>query len=479
MSAASVPATELLSQFVHQAKFADLPPQVVDRTLIHILDVLGCVAVGTKLPWIDQVRRYALEAGRTGASTVVGGSPLVAEWAAFANATAAHGFELDDYHSGALSHPGCVVIPTVLAIAEEAGSSGPDIVLACALGLETIVRIGLATSPSMVVDRGIHETCVQGVFGAAVAAGKLLGLDTKALISALGIAGSHASGTREYAHSGGEVKRLHAGLGAMGGIRGAVLTKRGLQGPTRILEGARGVIQAFADKHDVGEIVRDLGHEWRFLGCGIKPYASCGVIHAPTDALVELVRENGLTVDAIDEIVVGVDRLSMEHVGSLPLQPADMNGAQFNLPYSLGMALTVGGNAFSHYWRLQESNFRNDAVVAAARKVRMVIDEEVNHAFPETLMSRVRVKRCDGRWFEKTARPRGSKDRPLSLTEVQEKFRDLVGETAWTAQAPAIEKAVQALRTGARASDLMKLLATNAGGKTQDRSTKLRIGAAF
>ncbi len=459
VSSSALPVTRDLAVFSSELRWEDLPQEVVARTILHILDGLGCAAVGTLLPWITQVREYAQDTGKAGEASCLGGSGLAPEWAAFANATSAHGFELDDYHSGALAHPGCVVIPTAMAIGEQLGSPGKDIVLACAIGMESIVRIGLSVVPSMVVDRGFHETCTQGVFGAALVTAKLMGLSADTTESALGIAGSHASGTRQYSHSGGEVKRLHAGLGAMGGVRSANLAARGLQGPKQILEGARGFMQAFATEYDPNAVSSNLGKEWTFLQCGLKPHASCGLIHAPTDALNALIVEHRLRAEDIVEVVVGADRLSLEHVGSLPLLPSDMNGAQFNLAYSLGMVLAGKGSNFSSYSRLQREGFNDDAILDAGRRVRMIFDAEVNAAFPQVLMSRVRVRNVRGEWFERLATPLGSKDSPLTQKQVRAKFLDLISQTRWAAKGDSIYQAIETLptRTSGASTSVMKL----------------------
>jgi 2-methylcitrate dehydratase PrpD len=445
-----------LADFAATQQFEDLPSKVVEKTLIHMLDGVGCAAVGTLLPWILQVSDYARDTAKTGDAQVIGGPRLVPEWAAFVNATSAHGFELDDYHSGALAHPGCVVVPAVLAIAQERASLGREAIVACALGMESIVRIGKAVAPSMVVDRGFHETCTHGVFGAALVASKLMRFDVPRIISALGIAGSHASGTRQYSHTGGEVKRLHAGLGAMGGIRSASLAARGLQGPPAILEGSRGFMQAFANEYDQNLVTYGLGKNWEFLECGIKPHASCGLIHAPTDALFAVIRKHSLRAADIAEVVVGADRLSLEHVGSLPLLPVDMNGAQFNLPYSLGMVIAGKGTGFSSYWSLQNKGFGNEDILEAAKRVRMELDTEINAAFPQVLKSRVRVRTTRNEWFEQVSTPTGSKDSPLGRDEVERKFRDLLSQTFWAEHSAMILAAISALPDNGPTTSILK-----------------------
>jgi 2-methylcitrate dehydratase PrpD len=452
----SAPITEDLAKFSTGLTFAHLPSAVIEKTLIHILDGVGCAAIGTLLPWIRQVSDYALDAAKPGGARVIGGQTLVPEWAAFVNATSAHGFELDDYHSGALAHPGCVIVPTVLAIAQEQGTLGQEAIVACALGMEAIVRIGRAVAPSMVVDRGFHETCTQGVFGAALVASRLMNFNVPKIVSALGIAGSHASGTRQYSHTGGEVKRLHAGLGAMGGIRSASLAGRGFQGPLAILEGNRGFLQAFANEYDQSFITSDLGERWDFLDCGIKPHASCGLIHAPTDALSAILSQHSLKAADITEVVVGADRLSLEHVGSLPLLPQDMNGAQFNLPYSLGMIMAGRGSSFSSYWRLQGKGFDDKTILDAGKLVRMELDPEIDAVFPQVLKTRVRVHTTTGQWFEHVTTPIGSKDSPLRRDQVEIKFRNLLSQTPWSKHTENILAAIGDLEDNVSTASTMK-----------------------
>jgi 2-methylcitrate dehydratase PrpD len=450
--------TAELAEKLTQLSWHDLPSVVVEKTIDHILDGIGCACVGTLLPWIDKVRRYAEMAGNSGNSTVIGGLKLVPEWAAFANATSIHGFELDDYHSGALAHPGCVIVPTAFAIGEELGSSGKDILLSCALGMESIVRVGLAVSPSMVVERGFHETGTQGVFGAAVVTAKLASQDATTLISSLGIAGSHASGTRQYSHTGGEVKRLHAGLGASGGIRGAMLAGLGLRGPSSILEGACGFMQCFSNTYDASLLTKSFGDQWDFLECGIKPHASCGLIHAPTDALSYILEENNLGANDVTEVSVGIDRLTMEHCGSLPLVPADMNGAQFNLPYALGMVLAGRGSGFSHFRKLQDIFYEDVEIIAAAKRVKMFIDPEMDAVFPGVLRARVRVRRRDGQWIERVSVAKGSKDSPLDRSQLRVKFIDLLSQTRWASVSNAAADAIEALSYSGDAISVMRYL---------------------
>ena len=144
------------------------------------------------------------------------------------NGTFGHGFELDDYCTPCGAHVGCVVLPAALAVGAKVGATGTDFLAAFALGAETVIRVGFAFTVRGIAARGFHSTSVYGPFGAVAAAAKLLKLDKKSLTYAIGIAGSHCSGTTEYDQTGGDIKRLHAGIAGMAGIRGAYLAKKRL-----------------------------------------------------------------------------------------------------------------------------------------------------------------------------------------------------------------------------------------------------------
>ena len=142
-----------------------------EKVALHTLDIVGVAAAGSTKPWNALVRHYAVEESRPGPCSVIGSADRVrADWAALANATAAHGIELDDYHVPAAVHAGCVVIPTVLALGETLGATSRQAMTAAAVGLEIIIRLGLAFSPEITLDRGFHVTSAFGGIGAAAAA---------------------------------------------------------------------------------------------------------------------------------------------------------------------------------------------------------------------------------------------------------------------------------------------------------------------
>ncbi|TMR08463.1 MmgE/PrpD family protein, partial [Nonomuraea zeae] len=437
-------ATAELAGFASRLAFADLPPEVVDRITWHVLDAIGAGLAGSAKPWNAVVRRYALRETAPGPCTAYGTAATARpEWAALANATAGHGFEIDDYALPALAHPGCVVVPTALAVGEELGAGGREVLAAAAAGFETVVRFGLATTPSLTSDRGFHVTGVHGVFGAAAVACRLRGLDPDTTASAYGLAASQAGGVTEYTRSGGEVKRLHAGLAAMGGIRAATLAGDGFTGPRTAVEGPRGLLRAFAARNRPAALTDGLGERWELHGLALKRYCVCAGVQAPLQALTEVA--GSVDVGEIEEIVVGLDDATRAHVGAVGAHPRDMTEAQFSARHAVAMNLVLGGNGPEHYARLEAAGFDLPAVSALARRVRLDHDAEAEAAFPARLLARVRVRLRDGRELIRVAQAPGSPGAPMTGAEIEAKFLGLAGEVVGDRAARAVRDAVRAL----------------------------------
>ena len=416
-----------LAGFVCGSGYEDLPPEVVDKTKYMILDQIGCQLASSTLPWNALVYDHARSLGSVGHSTVVGhGLEAHPECAALVNATFGHGFEIDDFHIGCFAHPGCVAVPAALAVAEQQHLDGRGLLTATALAAEVLLRIGRASGYSAVVERGFHETSMQGPFGAAAAAAKALELDTDHTLNALSIAGSHASGTLEYGQSGGDVKRLHAGIAAAGGIRSALLAQRGLTGPATILEGRRGVFQAFANRFDAAQAVEELGERYHLLGVGFKAYCCMGLIHSQIDAVSRIVDEHRIGVEDVDEIVVGTSRLGQSHAGTIGPRPADITAAQFSSHFSIGLTVAVGANDFAAYRDAQAAGFRDPRVLEVASRVRVVVDDACERAFPAHNMATASLRTRDGRTLAATvSEARGFPDNPLPARTIEEKFLGL------------------------------------------------------
>src|SRR3954466_3109387 len=269
----AVGATEAIVEFVDELRHAALTDEVRHYARRHLLDTVGVMiagaggAVATRteagLPW-----------GRPAGGVPVPGRARRADLldAAFLGGTAAHGIELDDGYTKGSVHPGCTVIPSVLAAGFAAKANGKALIEAVVAGYETVTAIGSACHPAL-RHRGFHPTGAVAVFGAAMATGKLLRLPAPQLAHAMGIAASSAAGLFAFLNGGGDIKRLHAGHAAREGMQAALLAEQGIEGPPVVLEARDGYMQAFA--YDAPEEARAIvlppATPFGISDCYIKP----------------------------------------------------------------------------------------------------------------------------------------------------------------------------------------------------------------
>src|SRR3982074_1815648 len=258
--------TVQVAQFAASYRYDDIPPDVVERAKQFIVDTIAVVIFGYDLPWSQIVVAYAEKNGAGGKSRILGpgGAMVHAPAAALANGALAHAFEMDNLtwpNTGV--HPGATLLVPGLAVAQERGSGGRELIAAVVAGSEVMIRIGRATHYRN-EHRGFHAPGTTGPFGAAVACGKLMGFDVERMRNALGIAGSLSSGLMEFARSGtgAMVKRLHLGRAAEGGVLAANLAADGFTGPSTVLEGDCGFLKVFCNEWDITELTRGLGETW-------------------------------------------------------------------------------------------------------------------------------------------------------------------------------------------------------------------------
>ncbi|MFC1974408.1 MmgE/PrpD family protein [Chloroflexota bacterium] len=447
--------TRELAQFAEELKYEDLPREVIDKTKNLILDLLGSQLATSTMPWNKVIYEYVKDWGDGADSTIVYyGDKTKVENAAFANATFGHGFEIDDVHYLSMSHPGCVVIPAALALGEKELITGKELILAVVLGYEVMCRVGRSVAPSCGL-RGFHPTSVPGPFGAAAAAGKILGFDTEGMLNALGIAGSHCAGIMAYGQGGGSVKRVHAGIASQGGLRAALLAQRGITGPPIVLEAEHGFCKAFSDEYSLEKITANLGKEFIVPEVSYKPYCCCGAIHAPIEAVSKITKEHRIEPDKIEEIFVGTNRVAIHHVGIIR-EPKDVLGAQFSLPFSLALTLIKGSNSLKDY---SEENLKDAELLSLAGKVRIEIDKEANTVYPLKRGDLVTIKLKNGTSYqERVYYPKGWPENPMTKEELEDKFRGLASVVLPEDRVEEIIKVVNRLEDVGEVCTLMGLL---------------------
>ena len=388
-----------------------------------VIDTLGCIAYGAGKPWSVAAGRHALATGGGGACTLVGWDETASvAMAAFANGTAAHAFELDDVHEEAVNHPGAVVVPAALAVAEDVQASGRDFLEAVVVGYEAMGRAGLAVGPVSHMLAGFHPTSMSGVFGAAAAAGYLRRLDAAGLNHAFGVAASLASGTMEFASSGGMAKRIHAGRAAEGGIMAAALAVDGFEGAHDGLAGRYGFCQVFTDNPQPHLLTERLGERWMIDEITVKPYAACSDVHAMIQATSGLVVEHGVTAGQIDRITV--------HGPTKAAEFNDMDGTQSVMAAQYSARFNIAAAVLAD--PADPSTYSPDRIAAPelatlqARVATTVPDPVFDATYAWKQGARVQITLTDGRVLERTVHgQKGSMHDPLRDDEIERKFRVL------------------------------------------------------
>jgi 2-methylcitrate dehydratase PrpD len=403
-----------------------VPPELTERAVDCLVDTLGAVVYGATQPWSRAVTNHAVATGggpHSGVCAIVGTEHrTTAAMAALANGASAHGFELDDVHEEAISHPGAVVIPAALAVAQEVDATTSDVLEAIVVGYEAMGRAGIAVGPASHMLGGFHPTSMSGVFGAAAAAGRLLGFDGGLLNHAFGIATTLASGTMEFVSSGGMAKRLHAGRAAEGGLLAARLAQGGFEGADDGLAGRYGFCRVFTDQPRVELLTDGLGHRWMMNEITVKPYAACSDIHPMIQAACELGSElaaRGLTTDHIVTIEAegptkAAEQNSMDGTTSVM---AAQYSAQWNIAAALAAdptdPATYGADRIAH----------PDLVELQAKVASVTAHPDFDATYAWKMGGRVRISLNDGSVLDRTVHgQRGSMHDPFRSAEIGAKF---------------------------------------------------------
>lgn len=428
------PVAAQLSEFITATR---VPTAVSDDAACRLLDVVGnCLAaLGDEHPESPHaaVSRVALAEGGRPIATALGlGVQLPVTAAAMVNGTLAHELDFDDTHLPAIIHPSSCVVPSAVAIAEEIGATGPELLAAIAIGNEVCARIGAATylpelRNSVMFEKGFSGTAICGAVGAAAAAARLYRLDIERTGSALAIAAGFGSGLLEANRTGGSVKRIQCGWAAQAGIRAAQYARSGITGPPTVFEGRFGFLTAFVgDQRMAPNIVAELSEHWEALRIVYKPYPTNHFTHPAVDCVLAL-RSRGLRAEDVESVEVGVSAAVKRTIGEPPdekAHPRSAYHAKFSAPYVVASALLGGGGLGVYLDDFDEEGFPDPARIALASRVIVVADAVCSEEFPNAFSAVVRVRTRDGNsWEQRVHSSRGGPGHPLSLEEVAHKFR--------------------------------------------------------
>ncbi|MGP4021467.1 MmgE/PrpD family protein [Saccharopolyspora sp. 5N708] len=456
----AVGPTEAIADFVQQADFSTVPVEVRERALAAFVDTVGVAIAGHGdggFQTLLSTMRPELPTGR--ATILPTGERTSAMMAALLNGGAGHALDFDDVADQIYGHPSVVLVPVVLAVAEEVGASGRDALTAYALGFEVCCAIAATMQVREHYQRGWHSTATIGVLGATAAAAHLLRLDHTRTRHALGIAASTASGSRQ--NFGTMTKPLHPGLAARDAVLAAKLASNGFTADPAQLEGPLGYLAMYADSADPSAVARALGNPWELarVGLNVKKYPCCYNTHRTADAILDLVRENPVRPEDIAEI-----RLTLEPDGFDPLihrRPQTGLEGKFSPEYVLAAAVLDG--------KIALASFHDEAVLrpAAQQLLRRVSRHEsavppIGSGEWEFAYSVVEVETTGGEVVRhRTDVPRGDCRAPLGRDDLEAKFRDCVTFAGTGLDADKLLDELWQLETTGSAGPLLNLSASS------------------
>ena len=451
--------TRQLAEFAAEIDFDDLPEPVANRTRALVMDQFGIAFRARQEAVISGSIEACLErlGLASGQACVIGDDGGYSPpGAAFFNGALGHCLDFDDTHARGSIHPSAPIVPAALAAAEMTGAGGRDCIAAITAGYEIQIRLSLALNPSEHYTRGFHPTATCGVFGAAAAAGRLLGAGAEELVHAFGLCGSQAAGSMEFLTDGAWNKPFHVGYAAMSGLISASLAVEGFRGTRAGIEGRAGFLSAYAPNPEPRHVVEGLGRRWETMDIAVKPYPSCRYGHAAMDALIALRADVDLDPEDIHEVEIGLPETGWRLIGdpeSEKQRPKNYVDGQFSMPFVAAVALREGGMTWDSY----EQHLDDEATLALCRRTRAVVDDEVQARFPEYMAGSARIKTDSGEHHKLVVVAKGEPDNFLTEGELQAKFDGLIGAHLEPGQRDDLAGALSRLDTLPKVADALAL----------------------
>ena len=370
---------EILADFAYNTSLDDLPDSIIDRTKLTIIDYFSAIIAGNTWGQLSPIiKKYVLECGGRKDGSVIGMIKKVpANMAALANGTISHSVELDDGHRFGTSHPGSVIISTVLAAAEKNKSSGKEILMAIVVGYELMLRIATAINPSHMY-RGFHSTGTCGTLGSSAAAGRIYMLNQEQLRYAISIGALQSAGLQEMLHSNPMIKPLQVGKSAQSGIISAEIAKLGAKSPESIFEGDMGFFKAMSDKIGFESITKNLGKQFEIEKTYFKFYPTCRHVHPVLDLAKKVIDTHEIEVRSIEKIQIGTYNVAIRETGK-NYHPKTTDEAMFSIPYAVSVMLY---NKSFNYYDLT-NHLKNKAIHELTDKFEITGNKMLNESYPE------------------------------------------------------------------------------------------------
>ena len=440
LQAAAAAPGAALAAFAAGLRPKHIPDAVMRRAEDLLVDWFGSAVGGRTARPVASIAWFALLQGPTdGPCEVIGHAAGTSPFAAAqANAAASHVAEQDDVHNGSVFHPATVVFPPAVAVAQALGSSGRELLTACVAGYEVGIRVGEFLGRSHY--RVFHTTGTAGTLAAAAAVGHLLRLDAARMLHAFGSAGTQSAGLWEFLRTAADSKQLHTAHAAGAGLMAAYLAADGFTGAAQILEGPQGMAAGMSSDADPARLTDGLGTRWALAETSLKYHASCRHTHPAADALLQVMQQHALTPREITRIVTHVHQGAIDVLGPV-VHPATVHQSKFSMGTVLALVAQYGHAGLAEF----ETHYLSPATQALRDRVEMVLDAEVDGAYPRRWIGKVTVTTTDGRVLQgRVDEPKGDPGNTLSREEITAKALRLA-EHAGGVPATAMRQAVERL----------------------------------
>lgn len=427
--------TGMLAEVVDHLNYENLSEEVVHTAKLHILDGIGVGLHGSTLrPLFNPLIKILREWGGTGSASVFGEkSGFPARYAAFLNSIIITASAYQETHRASVGHPYSPVMSTALAVGEETSANGKDFIAAVVAGYEVFVRIVTAVNPSL-LSRGIQSTGAVGPFGAAVACGKLIGLNKDQMRHALNHAANLGGGALIEAHGARPYFAIQVGTNVEKGILSAFLAKEGVIGCDTILEGGtvneKGFLQAYADAYDVSVIKEGLGDRLGIQDTGFSFYLVASFSRTPIDATLAIVKENGVGIEDIKKIKVRLTN-TLYNFTQRKVYTANQSAreAYYYIPFHIALALLKGGVESEMY---TDENLNDPKIRSVMERVEFAPDPKLDEDFEKSkAVTSVIVDLTTQRGKTFTKRLdywRGDPNNPATKEDVQNKFKRITSK---------------------------------------------------
>ncbi len=429
-----------LAEFARRCRDDGIPAHLSDDAIGRTLDIVGLmfaagtVDEGSGIEPGEAIRSVVTRWGGIAESTAVGlgDTRVPAANAALVNGTLAHSLDFDDTHLPSVLHPSASVVPTVLAVAEATGATGPGVLAAVAAGDEICNRLGMgsydhALNNSLFFEHGLHATSICGTIGCAAAAAMILGLDTEGISHAMGIAASMGAGLIEANRTGGTIKRVHCGWAAHAGTTAAEMARAGITAPPTVFEGRFGFFEGLSRGFlNLDAVVGQLGERWEQDRMFYKPYPTNHFTHFGIDAALHMRTKYQLDPADIVRVEYGAAAPTLRTIAEPPdekAKPRSGYHGKFSGPFTFATAM-LGGTGLGVYLDdFTDELAREPQRLRLAGLVDCVADAEATAAFPHQFGGIVRVHTKGGNVIEhRVAHTRGGPQNPLSAEELERKF---------------------------------------------------------